>query len=182
MKNEDIEQYLQEVGSAYTDLNGPYLTIGICGGAALLLLQLANRTTKDIDLLYPVTLPTAFEEACRIVGTAHKLSNDWINLDPKGLFEAGLPAGFYERAAQRTYGPNLEVQIASRLDQIHFKTYAAADRAGYHVDDLLNLAPTSEEMLTAARWCLTHDVSPEFRNILRSMLTQLGFSDAASQL
>lgn len=68
-----------------------------------------------------------------------------------------------------------------RRDQIFFKVYAA-DQLGVHVDDLIALDPTSDEMPAAARWCMTHYPSKEFRYILISMFQQLGYEDVAGQL
>lgn len=70
----------------------------------------------------------------------------------------------------------------SRLDQIHLKVYAAADRAGYHVDDLLALHPRPDEILMAARWCAQQDPSEGFDAILRDMLRKLGFADVERRL
>ncbi len=99
-----------------------------------------------------------------------------------GLFRLGLPDGFLTRLTRRDYGPRLAVSYIGRLDQIHFKVYAAADRAGYHVDDLRALGPTDEEMEKAARWAMTHDVSEGFRLIVKSMLRQLGYDAAAANI
>ena len=60
--------------------------------------------------------------------------------------------------------------------------YAAADRAGYHVDDLQQLNPTEEELVAAAQWCQTHDPSEGFRQILLSMLHQLGYDNVVQKL
>jgi hypothetical protein len=49
----------------------------------------------------------------------------------------GLPEGFVSRLFQKDYGRRLTVYFAGRKDQIHFKLYAAVDRGGYHIDDLL---------------------------------------------
>lgn len=48
--------------------------------------------------------------------------------------------------------------------------------------DLLALNPNSEEMLQAALWSMSHDVSEGFRYLLKSLLTQLGFADVADRI
>jgi hypothetical protein len=69
-----------------------------------------------------------------------------------------------------------------RYDQIHFKLYAAVDQgAGKHLDDLLALKPTSDELENAARWTMTHDVSEGFKQNLKSLLNYLGFKDVAER-
>jgi hypothetical protein len=95
----------------------------------------------------------------------------------------GLPEGCIERLEAHSYRSHLIVWFVGRLDQIHFKLYAAADQGpGRHVDDLLALQPTSNELLAAARWACSHDVSPDFRGIVRDMLKKLGHAVVAAQL
>ena len=69
------------------------------------------------------------------------LVDNWLNNGPSrdegGLFQMGLPVGFAERLKERVYGLRLTVYFAGRLDQIHFRLYAATDRGGVHIDDLL---------------------------------------------
>lgn len=182
MDRKEIETLLEKLAGVYEALKGPPLRIDVCGGAALSVMGLVDRTTKDIDLIAPPELPPQFFEAAGIVGREFGLPEDWINQGPKELAEMGLPDGFDERAHKKRYGKHLTACFASRLDQIFFKTYASVDRAGYHVDDLLALEPTTEELMDAARWCMQHDVSDEFRDQLRSMFRQLGFGDASESI
>ena len=68
----------------------------------------------------------------------------------------------------------------NRIDQIHFKVFAAVDSGpGRHVDDLRELRPSPDEIEKAAFWAMTHDRSVEFRMVLVSMLRQMGFKDVA---
>lgn len=69
----------------------------------------------------------------------------------------------------------LTVLFASRIDQIHFKLYAAVDHgAGRHLADLQALAPSEAELLRAARWSRTHDPSEGYRSVLLEILAHLG--------
>lgn len=171
--------FLQELSTVYEQLGGLPIDLGVCGGAGLILTGLLNRTTKDIDTLFPLPWPPALTEAANIVARNHGLAKNWINLGPSMLTTMGLPVGFMERAHMMKFGAQLAVYFASRYDQI---LYASADRGGYHVDDLLALKPSSEEMLAAARWCRTHDPSDGFMQILTSMLEALGYDAAAKKI
>lgn len=182
MNKDEIRSLLEELGSLYDTFHGPPLRIGICGGAALLLTGLIDRTTVDVDVLYPPELPPDLAQSIQIVAKNHGLSDRWMNVGPKDLFTMGLPSGFDERAEKWPLGKNLTAYLASRQDQIFFKLYAAADRAGYHVTDLLALKPSEEEIRQAALWCFTHDISPEFRALMRSMLRQIGYERVAEQI
>lgn len=94
-----------------------------------------------------------------------------------------MPAGFAGRLTKRVFGPRLTIYFISRLDQIHFKLYAAADqRDPTHMEDLRALKPTDAELEVAARWAMTHDVSAEFRWVLQELLKEMGHESAAKNI
>lgn len=169
--------------------------IVVCGGSALILTGVVLRTTRDVDvvalgsnagLASPDPLPEALARAARETAEDLGLPPDWLNNGPSrgegGLFQMGLPEGLDTRWTTRTYGSHLTVHFVGRLDQIHFKLYAAADRGGYHVEDLLALDPTDDELVLAARWAMTHDVSDTFRTILKDLLRSIDHERAADRL
>ncbi len=98
------------------------------------------------------------------------------------MFQLGLPDGLAERLHPRRYGSHLTVHLIDRLDQVHFKLYAAVDRGGYHIEDLLALNPKPDEIEAAAKWAMSHDVSEGFAAILRELLRKLGYADTADKL
>jgi hypothetical protein len=66
--------------------------------------------------------------------------------------------------------------LVSRYDLILFKLYATVDHASprsVHYKDLLALAPTDEELETAADWARPQNVSPEFHAILDEVVTHV---------
>ncbi len=150
--------------------------IVVVGGGALLLTGHIDRPTKDLDVVARVEndkwtlaepMPADLVEAVRDVAAALDLAPGWLNAGPTSLLEGGLPAGFAGRAEIQRFGP-LTVRIASRVDQIAFKLYAAADHwplRGKHLQDLEALAPSAVELVEAARWCRTHDPSEGFRDV-----------------
>lgn len=168
---------------------GAAFDVVVVGGSALLVLGLASRATKDVDVLAVRTggslvsadpLPPALVEASDRVARDFGLPADWLNSGPAGLMDFGLPAGFAERVEARGYGSALTVLFASRFDQIHFKLYAAVDAStpGKHAADLRELSPTRDELLAAARWSLTHDPSDGYREMLERALEYFGVEDA----
>jgi hypothetical protein len=162
----------------------------VCGGTALNAMHLVRRTTKDVDivalmglhnqLVDPAPLPQELLVAAKEVADTLNLPSDWLNNGPSsgdgGLFQLGLPDGFKERLVKHYQGEKLTVYCASRLDQIHFKLYAAIDQFGsYHAADLKQLSPSDEELLMAIRWAITHDPSDGFRTAIKLFLREFGY-------
>ncbi|MFO7735601.1 MAG: hypothetical protein R6W70_05225 [bacterium] len=175
---------------------GGHYALLVCGGSALIALNYKNRVTKDVDVVAlilgdmllsdPDPLPEELVIAAKEVSTDLALPFDWLNNGPSkgegGLFRMGLPEGIEKRSKKQSFGENLTVFWIDRIDQIHFKLYASIDRGGYHVDDLLELNPLPDEILAASRWCMTHDVSEGFRQILISFLGKFGYDTVVSKL
>jgi hypothetical protein len=163
--------------------------IGLCviGGAALNMAGFVSRPTKDIDVLgiigpldapFTVTsarpMPASLAAAADEVARQFLLEPGWLNAGPTDLLDHGLPTGFETRLTAETIGPHLRIHFAGRLDQICFKTYAAADVAGRHLTDLLGLEPTPEEMGFAFRWAVAQDPSDAFRLQLSQLAQYMG--------
>jgi len=174
--NAKLEEALHLLGDVLED-RGEAFDIALIGGGALLLLGLIERSTKDLDILARIEgddwllarpLPAALAEAVRDVAETLDLADDWLNPGPTDLLTFGLPDGFENRSTKRNYKA-LTVRLASREDQIPFKLYAAADQwpsRSRHLADLRMLTPTRAELLSAAKWCRTHDPSDGFRDML----------------
>jgi hypothetical protein len=157
------------------------------GGGSLLLLDLIQRPTRDIDLVAVVgeggylcaePLPAELKLAVEEVGRALGLADDWLNPGPTDLLRLGLPEGFEQRTEPRRYAA-LTIHIASRFDQICFKLYASVDQGpqSKHFADLQRLGPTRDELRQARSWCLTHDPSPAFADQLGQALAVLDAGD-----
>ena len=195
MDAEDIKTYLTAL-SEQLELQGERdVGLVVCGGAALSVLGLTQRTTRDIDAMaFMVASPASrhslvkaefddrFERAAAAVARDYGLPEDWINCGPAGQIDTGLPAGFQDRLISRRYGENLVVYYCSRTDLIHLKLYAAVDVRGRHLDDLKAMNPEPGEIEKAARWCLSQDVSEPFRGLLESILEELGYGDIGRRL
>jgi hypothetical protein len=175
----------------------PPVRLIVCGGSALIATGMIPReTTRDVDIVAllneqeqladPSPLPADLLAAAADVATALDLPANWLNNGPSsgdgGLYRLGLPAGFVTRLIRYDIPPRLVVYFIGRLDQIHFKLYATADRGGYHMADLLALQPTDDELIAAARWTMTHDVSNGYRAGLKETLQKLGYEHVAQHL
>ncbi len=190
-----IDQIFTALDRQIEAQDGRPLSLVVCGGTALAALGLVTRTTKDVDVLgeaietgksltiqktlrFPEWLIMASERVRR----DFDLPENWLNLGPASQVETGLPEGFEKRLVKRNYGSFLTIYFISRIDQIHFKLYAAVDRDDYHVEDLLNLKPTDNEMEKAARWVISQDVSEGFRLSLKDFLERHGYESVAERI
>lgn len=169
----DIERALHAVGALLAS-SGERIGIVVLGGAALNLLGVIARATRDVDIVAlarrgpssrlerPEPLPPALISAISRVARDLALSPDWLNAVAGSQWDTGLPRGLRTRLHWRRYG-GLDVGIVGRRDLVFFKLYASADATGpasVHVQDLLALDPTDEELGAAARWVRTQDPSP----------------------
>jgi hypothetical protein len=173
---------------------GEAYEIVLVGGGDLVLRGIVSRSTKDADVvgqrlgdgrIVPLlSLPDALARAVADVADAYDLVPDWLNVGPASLLDLGLPAGFEDRLTARHYA-GLTVWLAGLYDLVCFKLYAAADHwpsRDRHLDDLRALRPTEADLLSSARWSITHDPSPAFRSQLAAVLAHLGMEDADARL
>ncbi|KAF0208250.1 MAG: hypothetical protein FD171_1086 [Actinobacteria bacterium] len=166
----------------------------VIGGAAMNVLGIAVRPTKDVDvlgladsscghdevmLIKHKPLPALILEAAAAVAAALGLDPGWLNAGPADLLDWGLPEGFGSRLTPRVYGTHLVVHFPSREDLVCFKVYAAADvGVGRHTEDLAALRPSSEELRRGAQWAHSQDPSEGFRTMLLNLLQYMGCDDA----
>lgn len=187
-----LETALRALGEL-VEARGLRYEVVLIGGGNLILRGLVSRpTTKDLDLLGELTaegvrslrpMPDPLVSAIEDVARTYALAADWVNLGPDSLLELGLPDGFVERLERVDYG-GLVAWFAGRFDMVCFKLYAAADLGprSHHLQDLRELGPTRDELLTAARWTVTHDPSPGYRSLLVETLRSLGLDDVDAAL
>ena len=194
ISSESIEKIFTALNKNIKFNKGRKISIVVCGGTALFVMGLINRTTRDVDVLglvdeknkgtisYLKKFPDWFLKSANTVARDFNLPDDWINLGPAEQIKSGLPEGLFKRLKRKEYGKHLNVYFISRIDQIFFKLYASLDRGGYHVDDLWELEPTEKELFNACRWVLTQDVSAGFKSILLSFLNNFKYNGIAEKL
>jgi hypothetical protein len=128
-------------------------------------------------------MPEPLRVAVADVGRTYGLANEWVNLGPESLLDLGLPDGFLGRLERNDYG-GIVAWLADRFDMVCFKLYAAVDQGprSRHLQDLGELHPDRDELIAAARWTMTHDLSPGYRTVLVGALRRLGLEDADAKL
>jgi hypothetical protein len=185
---DQLDEVLAALGEQLA-LAGFPVHIVVIGGSGLVAIGTVSRATRDVDvvaldrdgeLTSSDPLPQALLAAAEVVARDFRLAPDWLNAAPTSLLATGcgLPAGFADRMITREFGPALTVSFASRIDQIHFKLYAAADREEPRdFDDLRALEPTVDELKAAAAWTRTHNAPGPFDDALTRALRTFGVED-----
>jgi hypothetical protein len=161
----------------------------VIGGAALHLLGIIDRSTRDVDIVAitttpgdlrnlmrpPQQLPLVLSTAIKQVAKDFGLPDNWLNRGPAGQWDIGLPPGFAKRIQWRQYA-GLDVGVANRIDLIFFKLEAAADQPSSdsrHFRDLVALLPTATELVEAAEWARSKNAGPEYQAILDRVIAHV---------
>lgn len=178
-----IRRCLNALGEKLAREGHPPACILICGGSALSLAGHVIRTTEDVDALGVEIggrtlepIPKWLRRCSAEVAAQMGIEEDWLNDAASALTLIGLPSGIFERAAREAFGPRLEVAIASRLDLVALKCFAALDPGSgkKHLGDLVDLAPSNVELAFAKIWLLDRPTSREFRKAFADLCVVLG--------
>ncbi|MEA2082628.1 MAG: hypothetical protein U9O97_07830 [Elusimicrobiota bacterium] len=192
-----LEKALTLLGQKLELKNSSPVILVACGGSSLIMSGLISRATKDVDIVamgeankksilnfrdsnpLPETLLKAVSEVAHDLG----MNEQWLNSGPGNIMKEGLPRGFLERAGKHSYAKLMTIYFLGRYDQIHLKLFAAVDQGpGRHVNDLLALHPSGDEIETAEVWALKHDSSEGFRAVLKDMLRELRYESIAEKI
>jgi hypothetical protein len=136
----------------------------VVGGAALELLGIAVRETRDCDVIHP-HLPEAIQEAAtefarQETAEGRVLDAAWLNNGPTAVAPL-LPPGWEERVQAGFSGRALTLSILGRADLLLTKLFALCDR-GTDIGDCLLLQPTAKELSVAAPWVRAQDANPDW--------------------
>lgn len=175
LQAEELEAALQAVGELLA-ADGEQVAIVVVGGATLNLLGIVRRGTSDVDVIARASrtasgdlrleratpFPPGLKRAIRTVARDFGLSVDWMNAVIEAQWVAGLPPGLAEDITWRNYGGGLDVGLVGRRTLIALKLFAAVDRGplSVHLQDLIALGPTADEMEHAATWVRIQDAGP----------------------
>jgi hypothetical protein len=147
----------------------------VIGGAALALLGVIARPTRDFDLLYPRLSPDIVAAARAFAlserGRGEVLVDDWLNNGPSTLADC-LPAGWYERTSVVFAGRAVTLRTLGRLDLLRSKLFALCDR-GTDIGDCLALRPSTGELDEIAPWLEQQDAHPDWPAHARATIADL---------
>jgi hypothetical protein len=148
----------------------------VIGGAALNLLGIISRATKDCDILDP-PLPSLIAKAARGFAAEVRtrgavLQDDWLNNGPASLISV-LPPGWRDRLQRVFSGSAIELRCLGRDDLLRSKLFALCDR-GFDLGDCLALAPATEELHAILPWLEQQDGNPDWPTHVQATLADLG--------
>jgi hypothetical protein len=161
---------------AFLHEGGLFLEATLIGGAALALLGVVERQTRDCDVRDPGLSPELLE-AAKSFAKAHGptlggLSEDWLNNGPAALVR-DLPAGWAQRRVELLQGRALCLWTLGRSDLLLTKLFALCDR-GIDLQDCLALAPSADELAEARAWVEAQDTNPQWPQHVAGTLERLG--------
>lgn len=183
LNSEAIQELLAAVGD-HLESSGHSAAIVVVGGSTLAVRGWVDRVTADVDviaqarrdgerrvLVAPDPLPTPLRDAVAVVARDYGLPPGWLNTTVGLQWKYGLPEGFLDEVEWVEYG-GLEVGFAGRRSLIALKLFAAVDQGptSVHLQDLLRLSPSPEEVARAADWVATQDASEAFGRMLREVV------------
>ena len=142
----------------------------ICGGAALIVLGVISRETKDIDVVSP-KLDEEFKALATKVGERFGLHEGWINNGPDDLLR-NLEPGWKSRSTLIYNGEALRIYSLSRQDMLNTKLWAACDRIE-DIQDIIQMKPTEAELNKAKEWTLRCDASEIWPKIVEQCLAHI---------
>ncbi len=132
----------------------------IIGGAALSILDIISRETKDIDLIDP-KIPDEIKEASILFAlenpALHLDPYEWVNNGPIALIQE-LPVNWKKNIVLAFKGKSLTLYTLGRTDLLRSKLFAFADR-DIDYNDCIALKPTLVELNECYSWVLDRDTS-----------------------
>jgi hypothetical protein len=135
----------------------------VIGGAALNLLGVVSRLTKDCDILRP-EIPNEIAEASRgfaieMRAKGGTLQDNWLNNGPNSLTSHLLPR--WEERLQTVFaGTAIHLRCLGREDLLCAKLFALCDR-GIDLGDCLALGPNINELENVLPWLERQDDWPD---------------------
>jgi len=148
----------------------------VIGGAALNLLGVIERATKDCDVLYPrITAEQASAArsfAVEVRARGGSLEDDWLNNGPESLTTL-LPPGWEHRLQPLFAGAVIELRSLGHDDLLRTKLFALCDR-GFDLADCVALAPTAGELHAILSWLEEQDAHPGWPEHVRATIADLG--------
>ena len=142
----------------------------VIGGAALIVMGITNRRTRDVDCLTP-SIPLEIQQAAKEFAKSESdlgLDEDWFNNGP-ALLAGDLPEGWQSRRVPLYRGKALVLITLGRIDCLRAKIFAYLDRQK-DLDDCVALKPSPDELKECYPWLQERDLNPLWPQHVRTSL------------
>ena len=131
----------------------------IVGGAAIILLNLTDRKTKDIDCLDPQISSEIYQASLDFLEAVETdLRPNWLNNGPEDL-KSTLPKNWEMRIQKIFEGKSITFYTLGRMDLLKTKLFAFCDRE-IDFEDCLKLRPSAIELDQCFEWVTAQDGNP----------------------
>jgi len=147
----------------------------IIGGAALNILDISSRKTKDVDCLDP-EIPEVIKIASKEFANKRVdllLNINWLNNGPESL-KRDLPKNWRQRVQPLYSGEAIKLQVLGRDDLLKSKLFAYCDRTTPDFEDLKSLKPTKNELNNAIEWVKERDSNAAWPDHVEKAFAFLG--------
>ncbi len=161
---------------AYLAIRGLHFEGVVIGGAALNLLGVVSRLTRDCDVLDPqipdeiLSASIAFANEQRSIGNVD-ITKHWFNNGPATL-KRNLPKKWESRLVPVFTGKAIIFKGLARADLLKTKLYAQADRQD-DLADCVALKPTLLELKDSIEWVQNQDANPNWPKHVENIFTEV---------
>ncbi len=145
----------------FLESEGLFFEAVVIGGAALNILDISSRKTRDVDCLDP-EIPEEIKEASKkfaILRTDLELDQNWLNNGPQTL-KNDLPKNWRLRLDIMYSGTAIKLSVLGRSDLLKSKLFAYCDRTTPDFEDLKKMRPTAVELSESIEWVQYLDGNP----------------------
>lgn len=143
----------------------------IIGGAALVIMDIIDRKTKDVDCLDPVIPKEVKLASIEFAKEDPTLISDWLNNGPISLMP-DLPEGWRERLRVIFSGEAITFHTLGRIDLLKTKLYAYCDR-GIDLKDCIDMKPSINEIEQCRQWVIEGDANELWEAHVKKSLKHL---------
>lgn len=166
----DIKKTI-EAFDDYLAARGESFDAVIVGGAALNLLEVTSRVTRDVDVLKPNSLLKNIRTHAQAFASEKNLPKDWLNTGPADLV-SHLPNGWETRTRTVFSGQSLSLSTLGREELLMSKCWAYCDRER-DLDDIVAMRPTKNEIQKITEWLKPLDTNPQWPEFVEDRMQRL---------
>lgn len=166
----DITKIIREFDSFLRERNQTFEAV-IIGGAALNLLSITSRVTRDVDVLDPTDLPEVILKYARDFAQKASSPKDWLNNGPADVLKY-LPRGWEVRTREVFNASCLKLRTLSETELLMTKCWAYCDRERDY-DNIIAMKPSTSQIEEITRWLKTLDGNPDWPAFVEERMQEL---------